>query len=200
MLEPFHIKALLSAAALILTLVLFIPYIRSILRGDTVPHFFSWLVWAFGTYIVFVAQLLDGAGIGAWPIGFSAVMTSVVAYLAIRRRRQIQLVRLDWVLLILAISALPIWSFTSDPLWAVALLTAADLIGFGPTVRHAYTAPHKEHIGFFALGAVRNVLVLLALQQYSWTTMLFPAAVGIACIMLVGFIVIRRSQVPQAAS
>jgi hypothetical protein len=83
-----------------------------------------------------------------------------------------------------ALCALPCWFFTNDPLWAVVTLTIVDLMGFGPTIRKAYDHPHEESAIFFALSALRNLLVILALQNYSLTTVLFPAAVGFACLLL----------------
>ena len=186
-------KELASGAAFVVTVALFVPYILSIRQGTTIPHVFSWLIWMFGTFVVFLAQLADGAGIGAWPIGFSACLTGYMAVLAYRVRREMEIVRQDWWLFWLAMVALPAWALTSDPLWAVVLLTAADLLGFGPTLRKAWSDPYREHLGFFALGSVRNGLVVIALENYSWTTVLFPAAVGIACLMVAVCLLVRRA-------
>lgn len=188
------LKQTASAIAFVLTFLLFLPYIRVIWRKTIVPHVFSWLIWAFGTFVVFLAQLADGAGIGAWPIGFSACITAYIALLSFRVRAQIDINRLDWVLLVLAIAAIPGWVIAADPFWAVLLLTAADLIGFGPTIRKAYAFPYQEHVGFFALGVLRNSFVVLALEHYSWTTALFPAAVGAACAFMVAFLLARRAR------
>ncbi|MEM1433836.1 MAG: hypothetical protein AAGG11_07280 [Pseudomonadota bacterium] len=190
-------RLIFSSAAFVLTFALFVPYVLSIQRGTTVPHVFSWIIWAFGTFVVFLAQLADGGGIGAWPIGFSACITAYIALLAFQRRHRITITRIDWVLLALAASATPAWSLTADPLWAVVLLTAADLIGFGPTLRHAFFNPHLEHPGFFLFGAVRNTFVILALENLSWTTVLFPAAVGGACLLLALLLLIRRSMLAR---
>jgi hypothetical protein len=59
-------------------------------------------------------------------------------------------------------------------------------------MRRAYHQPHRESSGFFALGALRNLLVVLALEHYSLTTALFPVAVGGACFMLAALLLIRR--------
>ena len=92
----------------------------------------------------------------------------------------------------LALSALPLWFVTSSALSAVIILTIVDLLGFGPSVRKAYDAPKEENATFFAIGAVRNGFVLLALENVSWTTALFPAAVGIACVLFIALIFYRR--------
>jgi hypothetical protein len=49
------IKPILSAMAIVLTLIAFLPYIRSILHGVTRPHVFSWLIWGATTFVVFLA-------------------------------------------------------------------------------------------------------------------------------------------------
>lgn len=196
--DSIVIKQALSASAFLVTIALFAEYIRSIRVAETVPHVFSWSIWAGGTIIVFLAQLAGGGGVGAWPIGFSGCITAYIAYLAYRKRHHSSVRPVDWVFFGLAASALPAWWLASDPLWAVILLTSADVIGFGPTVRRAYHHPHHEHAGFFALGALRNLLVVLALERYSWTTVLFPAAVGVACLGLACLLYIRRMTVPRA--
>lgn len=190
-------KALFSAAALVLTFVAFIPYYRGILRGEVRPHVFTWFIWAAGTIIVFTAQLSDGGGIGAWPIGVSGLLTGGVAVLALTRAADTSIVRMDWVFLTLALSALPLWFVTSSALSAVIVLTIVDLLGFGPSVRKAYNAPEEESATFFAIGAVRNGFVLLALENVSWTTALFPAAVGIACALFIALIFYRRRFLAQ---
>ena len=185
-------KELLSAIAIALTFVLFFPYIRSIQLGKIKPHVFSWVIWGLGTLIVFFAQLADRGGIGAWPIGVSGVITSYIALLAYLRRGDTLITKADWAFFLAALSTLPLWFLTSDPVWAVITLTLSDLIGFGPTIRRAYSHPHEESIVFFGLGAVRNLLVILALEHYSLTTVLFPAAVGLACLLLSLMLVYRR--------
>jgi hypothetical protein len=185
-------KELLSIAGIVLTFVMFVPYVRSIQRGKTRPHVFSWVIWGIGTFVVFLAQLAGHAGVGAWPIGVSGVITLYIAVLAYFKSKEFAITKADWAFLTAAISALPCWFLTDDPLAAVLVLTAVDLIGFGPTFRSAYVRPFSEHMGFFALGAVRNVLVILALQHYSVTTVLFPAAVGVGCVALVVLLACRR--------
>ncbi|HEV7301272.1 MAG TPA: hypothetical protein VGN72_18050 [Tepidisphaeraceae bacterium] len=91
------------------------------------------------------------------------------------------------------------WLITSHPLWAVVTLTIVGLLGFGPALRRAYWHPHDEHAGFFTLSAVRNLFVLFALERYTVTTVLFPAAVAVACLMLVILLICRRSAVGTGA-
>ncbi|MEZ5541955.1 MAG: hypothetical protein R3F42_07920 [Pseudomonadota bacterium] len=186
------VRGTLSAVAIALTLIAFFPYIRSILAGTTRPHVFSWLIWGITTCLVFLAQLAGGGGIGVWPIGVSGIVTLQIALLAWIRRADVTITVADRLFFGAALAALPLWYLTADPLWAVAVLTLVDVLGFGPTVRKAYVQPGSESLTFFALFALRNGLVILALERYSLTTVLYPAVIGVACLLLIALTAWRR--------
>ena len=186
------IQELAGAAAAALTLYAFYPYLRGILRGTIRPHVFSWVIWGATTLVVFFAALQAGGGLGAWVIGLSATLTLAIAALAWRHRADVTITRLDGLFLAGAASSLPLWWLTSSPLAAVVVLTVVDLLGFGPTLRKAWSQPWSEPIGFYALFILRNLLVLAALAEYSPATWLFPASIAAACALLVALIAARR--------
>ena len=185
-------KEILSAVAIALTFAAFVPYIRTIIGGTTKPHVFSWVIWGTTTFVVFLAQLEGKGGVGAWPIGVSGSITIFVALLAYVKRADITITKTDWLFFASAMSSLPLWYLTSDPLWAVVVLTTVDVLGFGPTVRKAYRFPHSESLLFFALFTARNLIVILALENYSVTTVLFPATIAAACALLIAMVMYRR--------
>lgn len=192
------LKALFTLAAITLTLYAFIPYIRDILKGTMRPHVFSWVIWGITTFVVFFAQLAAGGGPGAWAIGLSGSITLFIAVLAFAKRGDADITRTDWLFFLAALSSLPLWFFTADPLWAVVVLTTVDLLGFGPTLRKAWEQPHLESIPFFGLFLVRNLLVIGGLEKLSLTTVLFPAAVSLACAALMLLIAGRRQAIRSA--
>lgn len=183
-----------------LTLVAFVPYIRAIFDGTIRPHVFSWVIWGVTTFLAFLAQLEDKGGVGAWPIGVSGSITIFIACLAYLKRADVTITKTDWLFFVAALSSLPLWYLTSDPLWTIVLLTIVDVLGFGPTVRKAYHFPYSESLLFFALFTVRNLLVMMALENHSVTTLLFPAAIAAMCILLMGMIVYRRKVLPTHKS
>ena len=185
-------KETFSLIAIAITLAAFIPYIREIFRGTIRPHIFSWVIWGVTTLLIFLAQLEDNGGAGTWPIGVSASITIFIAYLAYVKRADVTITRTDWLFFIVALLSLPLWYWTADPLWAVILLTAIDVAGFGPTVRKAYQFPYSESLLFFGLFMLRNVLVMLALENLTLTTLLFPAVMLILCILMMAMIAYRR--------
>lgn len=188
-------KEILSAIAIVLTFIAFYPYLRGILQGNIKPHVFSWVIWGTTTFVAFFAQLKAQGGVGAWPIGVSGAITILIAISAYVKRADVAITKIDWLFFISALASLPLWYLTANPAWAVVVLTIVDLLGFGPTIRKAYTHPHSEPLSFFAMFAVRNILVVMALESYSIATVLFPAAVAVACILLMALIVYRRHEV-----
>lgn len=177
-------KLIFSGLAIALIFIAFVPYIRSILQGVTKPHVFSWVIWGTTTVIVFFAQIEAKAGIGAWPIGISGAITVFIAALAFVKRSGITITFVGWLFLFAALGSLPLWYFTSDPLWAVVVLTGVDLLGFGPTIRKAYKCPYDENIPFFVLFMLRNTFAIISLEHYSVATVLFPLSVASACTLL----------------
>jgi len=185
-------KQFLGSAAVILTLIAFYPYIRSIIQGKTKPHVFSWIIWGSTTFIVFLAQLAEGGGYGAWVVGISGVITFFVAILAYFKDSDKDITKSDCLFFVIAMASLPAWHLTSDPKWAVIILTAVDVLGFGPTFRRGYYSPFGEQVIFFLIMALRNVLILFALENYSMTTVLFPMTLAIVCFLYSFMIFYRR--------
>jgi hypothetical protein len=185
-------KDTLGLIAILITFAGFYPYIRDILKGKLKPHFFSWIIWGITTLIVFFATLFDKGGAGAYAIGVSATITIGLAFLSYKKRADLSITLSDYIFLFLALSSIPLWYFSSSALLAVALLTFIDLLGFGPTFTKAYKYPKEESVLFYSIFTIRNIVVILALENYTLVTMLFPSAIAIACILLIWMIVYRR--------
>ncbi len=185
-------QELLSTLAIGLTLFAFIPYIVSINKGKTKPHVFSWIIWGSTTFIAFLAQIKGGGGIGVLAIGVSGIISIYIAFLAWVKKSEITISTLDWLFFLSGMLSLPFWYFTNNPLWAIVILTVVDTIGFMPTIRKAYTHPFDENLTFFTIFMVRNFVVVSAVSVYSLTTVLFPAAMGLACLVLIVITLTRR--------
>lgn len=185
----------LSAVAVILTCIAFLPYILSIFRGRTRPHVFSWVIWGLNTSVAFLATLHAGGGLlGAGVIGFSAGVTLFIAVLAYMKRADVSVTTTDRLFFIAALAAMPLWHWADDPLWAVWLITVIELLGFGPTFRKTWSQPFSESMGFLVLLVVRNAMVIAALDRHTTTTVLFPAAMAAACLALIAIMAWRRPQ------
>lgn len=190
-----NIKEILGSLAVILTFVAFIPYIYSIFIGKTKPHVFSWVIWGITTFIVCFAQIADNGGAGAWSTGISGVTTMFIAWLAYIKKSDSSITRVDWFFFILALSAIPFWYLTSNPLWAVIILTSIDTVGFAPSIRKAYVKPFEDQLLMYAVVAVRNIVAIAALENYSLTTVLFPGVMTVTCAGFIVLVLLRRKAV-----
>lgn len=159
--------------------VSYVFYIREIFSGKTHPHAFSWLIWALVAAVVFLAQVTEGAGTGAWVTGFTMVICSVIALLAIRRGEK-RITMTDWISFIGALAAIPVWRMTADPFYAVLLVVLIDALGFYPTFRKSWNKPEDETLIAYALNGFAFLLSLFALDQLNGTTALYPAFVAVA--------------------
>lgn len=183
---------LLAVIAALLTLAGFIPYIISILNGQTRPHLYSWLIWAIATVVVGAAQWVSGGGAGALVTLFSGAITCFIVLLTWLRYDASHIKPVDAVFLVIAACALPAWLITDNPLTAVVMLTIVDIAGFGPTFRKSYHAPFGENLTLYYLVCVRNVIAAIALEYYSLTTLLFPLVIALANVVFIGLIHWRR--------
>lgn len=188
-------KSWLSAIAVLLTFTAFLPYVLSILRGQTRPHVFSWVIWGMNTSVAFLAAIQAGGGIGTWAIGFSAGVTSGIAVLAYVKRADITVTHTDRLFFTMALTAMPLWYWLNDPLWAACLVTVIELLGFGPTLRKTWQQPYSESITFLTLLIVRNTLVIASFERHTMTTVMFPGAMAAACLALVLIMAMRRPMV-----
>ncbi|MDX1958457.1 MAG: hypothetical protein SFU98_07785 [Leptospiraceae bacterium] len=190
-------RVVISFITIAITLYGFVPFIRGIHRNEIKPHAFSWIVWAMTTLITFTVQLAAKGGAGAIPMGISGSITSYIAVISYIKRTDLSIKKIDWLFLILCLGSIPFWYLTSDPFGAVAILTLVDLLGFGPTIRKCYEEPFQESIHFYSVFTVRNLLTIPALEDKNPTTVLFPLAVGLACLGLVLILIYRRRILTQ---
>jgi hypothetical protein len=186
---PF--ATLLGLCSVVAALVGYVPYLWSAATGKTKPHAFSWIIWGTTTAISFAAQWSDRAGAGAWATGITACSYFMIAVLALVKG-ETETTRGDWISLIGALMAIPLWCAMRSPLWSVILVTAIEVVGFYPTYRKAYTKPDEEMVFTFLLCSCTYALSLLALEHWSIVTAFYPAVIAAVNGVFVAMVVARR--------
>lgn len=187
------IKIILASIAIVMTLVGYFFYFRDIFAGKTKPHAYSWLVWALLTAIAFAGQLHDNGGAGAWVTGVTAAISFIIFFLAIKRGEK-NVTRSDKINLAAALLAIVPWLLIGDPLFSVILITIIDFLGFLPTIRKSWHKPHEETLIHYVLAGLKFVLAILALDNYTLTTWLYPASLVAANLFFVIMLVTRRKK------
>ena len=177
-------QAIWTAATSILTLGSFIPYYRSIIAGTTIPHVFSWTIWSITTILAAAAQWAGGAGPGAYPTLFAGILTIGVGVCALFQRNNVPVASSDLWAFLGALSAIPIWGLTQNPLWASLSLSVADAIAFWPTIHKCWSAPHSEPVSMYLILFCRNGASFFSLSERNLTTVLFPATMNLMIVVL----------------
>ena len=185
-------KELLALFGIIITLIGYAAYIYSIFKGDTKPHPFSWFVFATLTAIGFFAQLSDGGGLGAYITGVSALISYIVTVIAYYRRHQIHITRSDWITFIACLATIPIWMVTESAFWSIILITLIDTAAFYPTFRKTWFDPKGELPFHYITAGSRYVFGLLALENFTTITVLYPLSLVLTNFMFLAMLYYRR--------
>ncbi len=186
-------KILLGTTGTIVHLSSYLFYFWGIYKEGTKPHAFTWLVWGILNGIAFPAVLLSDGGIGAWVLGTNTLACLIVAFIGFRQKHVVY-DTYDWWALVGGILGGVLWWITSNPLYAVILVSISDTVAIIPTMRKAYKNPFEENIPGFTMSIPGYILSIFALEKLSVTTWLYPVVIIIVDILLVVLIVTRRKQ------
>lgn len=173
-------------------------YVRSILRGQTKPHLFTWIVWGILGGIGFFAQLHDNAGPGAWVLGITSFFCLLNVVLALKYGEP-DITGGDKIALAASLTAILPWLLTSDPLGSVILISVINIVAFYPTFRKSWTKPDEENLTAYNLANLKFFLSLCALQAFTINTALYPSVIILANGAFVVMCLIRRRQLARPA-
>ncbi|MSU74268.1 hypothetical protein EXS57_00640 [Candidatus Kaiserbacteria bacterium] len=190
--DIFTSQPFLGGAAVALGLFGYFFYVRGILQGKVKPHTFTWFVWGLLTTIAFFAQIAAGGGAGAWVTGVTALFSFGFAAVGLGASSRVFIAKSDWIFFTSTLLTVPIWYFTGNLLWSVIIITIIDLVAFIPTFRKAFFNPETENGWTYALSGLKFVVSLFALENFTWTTALYPMSLVIANLAFVLMLVWRK--------
>lgn len=187
-------KTLLTIVALLFALLAYINYFRDIFRGKTKPHAFTWLIWCTMSTVAFFSQVSDGGGVGTWVLAVTAVVDFAIFVLAIYKGRT-DITNTDWFCLMGAFLGVALFTFNENPPMSLIIISAVDIIGFVPTVRKSLTRPYEETLVTFGFASLKYLFAIMALENYTFTTVYYPAVVATMNALFVVFLIEMRSRV-----
>lgn len=188
------LKSLFTALAIIISISNVIYYLYTVYFGKTKPHAYTWLIWTIVLIVVWLAQVSDGAGVGAW-VTLMGILACLLRAIAGFTHGVKNITKSDKLCLFSCFVAIVFWILTKNPLTAIIILTLIDLIGFLPTFRHAWSNPYDENIFSFFLFGITFLLSFLALENISFTTALYPIALASSSWIFILYVWWRRSKV-----
>jgi hypothetical protein len=187
------VKEVIGIIAAILVFVGYIPYVRDTIKGKTQPHVYSWFLWAALTVAILGIQLTHHAGAGSLVTITAGMMCLIVFFLSLKNGRR-NIVLTDTVVFVLAIVTNIVWLFAKQPLLAMILACAADLLAFAPTVRKSWNQPYTETLKLYQVTSFRFVLAVIALEQYTLINVMWPTMWAV-CNGLFALLLIQRRKI-----
>ena len=160
------IQALLGQVAAFLAIIQIIPYIRSILRGETKPSRTSYAIWLAVELVLVTSYFSVGATTTKWMYVI-IFLNSLVLFLLSLKYGMKGFHKVDLVSIVFAVAAIVAWVSTDNPTLAVYLCTAASFFGYIPTERKSYSFPRTENKlswGLYVFAAFLNVCALTTLS------------------------------------
>ncbi|CAN5327082.1 hypothetical protein BH11PSE11_BH11PSE11_29150 [soil metagenome] len=191
-------KEILGAISVAAGLIGSFWYWRSIHAGQSRPHLFSFLVWSILAAIAAVAQISSGAGPGAW-ISICTAIIGIITTIWACSAGEKNITRGDWISLTFALSAIPLWMATKNPLWAIAIVSLIDCAGFYPTMRKSWDRPDQENMAAWSLNVVKLGIALPAMNELTLVTALYPASFLVLNALFVCMCLLRRSAIANQA-
>jgi hypothetical protein len=187
-------KEIIGIIAVIITFVGYAPYVADTIKGKTRPHIFSWFTWAFITFIIFALQVLGHGGAGTYTTLATAILCSGIFILGLRNGKR-DITKFDIVIFIITLIATAIWIFAKQPIISTLLIVTINTLANLPTIRKSWKDPHSETLFTWEMGAVRNLLGIVALQNYSILTWLYPVTNLLINIIESTLLIVRRKQI-----
>ena len=185
-----------TIAASICGAIGFVPYLWNSVFGKTRPHVFTWLIWAITNGVAVAGMWFGGGGVGAVAPTIAAIFATTIFIVSLRFGKK-DIRKIDIAVLIAALSAIFIWVLLNNPILAVLLVSAIDVIGYIPTFRKSFKEPWSETISSWALFALASIFAILALQEYNLLTLSYLVSISFINTSLLIYLVIRRRFVIQ---
>jgi hypothetical protein len=182
-----------AGAAIVLAIIRYGTYFYTIYKGETKPHAFSWLLWGVVTGIGTMVQSNLGGGPSVWALGFVASTCLVISVLAFFIGEK-NYTKSDWAALIACFLIIIIWHFTKNPMIALVLVMVIDGLTYYPTYRKSFYHPQTEPPISYGLAGSRYFLMLFAVPDPTWETLIYPFFLMAIDWIFAVFIVIRRAQ------
>lgn len=157
----------------LLALISFIPYIRSILKGETKPERATFAIWSVVNFVTLFSYFASGARETIW-VPFVYCIFQVVIFLLSFKHGMGGFNKLDIICLSGAAIGVFLWISTKNPLTALYLSIFVEILGFIPTFKKSYLYPQTENTLAWSIAIVAAFLNLFAINSLKPEIIIYP--------------------------
>jgi hypothetical protein len=169
------LKELIGFVTVIIALVIYALYYRSVFQGKTKPHLYTYLIGSIVSGIAFTGSFISGGAAGAWGTGISGLLAFGVFLLALKYGTK-DVKKIDAFCLAAAFIALIPWVLTKNPTISVILIAFVDSASILPTMRKSWNDPGSEPGILWGINALKHGLAIFAVSSVSIATVFYPLA------------------------
>jgi|SRR3989344_5158338 len=192
MIVGIDIKIILAIISTIVAIIwAFIPYLKDIFLNKTKPHAYTWLIWAITQGTAVVGLWYGNGGWGGLTLTVGTFFIFFIFFLSLKYGTY-NITKSDTVILTAALLAIVVWWKLSNPLLAIFMVSAIDILGYIPSFRKTFDDPWTETVISWAVFALVNTLSIFALNEYNFLTLTYLISITAADVILLAICLIRR--------
>ncbi len=169
------------------SIVCYVPYIISILKGKTRPSRTTWFIWTILSTVISFSLYFSGAWQTIWLPICGGIGQGIVAILSIKYGEG-GWTRFDRFCLSCVAIGLVLWWQFNAPLVSLLLNILVDIFGVLPTIKKTYYEPETEDMLTWALYLIGSSFNLLAVESISFQFLVFPIYIFSVNAIMVGLI------------
>lgn len=150
----------------ILALAGYIPYIYSIIAGQTRPNRATWFIWTIVGGLLAFSYIAEGDQHSIWlPLGYF-FGPLIVAILSLRYGYA-EWTRLDTICIVAAIISIIPWVLSDNATMTLVINVIIDSTGAIPTLVKTYREPETEDLTAWLIFFIANTLQLFAISMWN---------------------------------
>ena len=176
--EIITVKSLLATFIAILTVYCFFPYLRDVLKGNTKPHIYTWIIFTITSSVGFASNLYGHGGLASIPLGIVILFNATIVLLSIKHGTK-DINFKDKILMFLAAVSIIIWYVFNNPFLSVFMATLVDALGYFPTFRKTWSEPGSETKSFWFMIGLSQFLTIFTNTEYNFYTCFYLVVVCI---------------------
>ena len=167
-----NIQEVVGITAGIIGILGYIPYIISILKGQTKPNRATWFIWTLVGGLLFFSYMAAGDKEAMWlPLGYF-IGPFITALLSIRYGYAVW-TRVDTVCVAAALLSIIPWIWADSPTATLVINVLIDSAGAIPTLVKTHKEPDTEDFTAWLIFFIANTLNLFALTSFN-LSVLYP--------------------------
>lgn len=179
---------MLGKIAGFISILAFIPYFHSILKGQTKPNRITWWIWTLLGILLYFSYKEAGAKETLWVPLIYIIAPLITAILSIKYGVG-GWTTFDLVCLLGALASTFLWIISGSPTVALILFLLIDLFGALPTIKKAYVVPEQESKLAWFLMCLANCVNLFAVQDFQFSILIYPLYMFIIGSIIFGLLI-----------